>query len=100
MLEHLPLDEKWNVYTHGFGAVMSLVGSVLLLNHLNELNTTTTYGLFLFMVFYGVFIFCISHIPRGSTSEQQAFWQKIDHIGIYFFNCWNLHACYTHHIKG
>ena len=45
MLDHLPLDEKWNVYTHGFGAVMSLLGSVLLFNHLNEVDTTTTFGL-------------------------------------------------------
>ena len=99
MLDHLPLDEKWNVYTHGFGAVMSLLGSVLLFNHLNEVDTTTTLALLIYG-FSMVFLFSASAIYHGVLPKQQAFWQKIDHIGIYFFNCWNLYPCYTYHIKG
>lgn len=83
MLEHLPLDEKWNVYTHGFGAVMSLLGSVLLFNHLNEVDTTTTLALLIYG-FSMVFLFSASAIYHGVLPRQQAFWQKIDHIGIYF----------------
>ena len=37
MLNHLPLDEKWNVYTHGFGALISIVGAGLLI-YSTELN--------------------------------------------------------------
>ena len=83
MLDHLPLDEKWNVYTHGFGAVMSLLGSVLLFNHLNEVDTTTTLALLIYD-FSMVFLFSASAIYHGVLPKQQAFWQKIDHIGIYF----------------
>ena len=83
MLDHLPLDEKWNVYTHGFGAVMSLLGSVLLFNHLNEVDTTTTLALLIYG-FSMVFLFSASAIYHGVLPRQQAFWQKIDHIGIYF----------------
>lgn len=83
MLDHLPLDEKWNVYTHVFGAVMSLLGSVLLFNHLNEVDTTTTLALLIYG-FSMVFLFSASAIYHGVLPRQQAFWQKIDHIGIYF----------------
>ena len=83
MLDHLPLDEKWNVYTHGFGALMSLLGSVLLLNHFNEVDTTTTLALLIYG-FSMVFLFSASAIYHGVLPRQQAFWQKIDHIGIYF----------------
>ena len=83
MLDHLPLDEKWNVYTHGFGAVMSLLGSVLLFNHLNEVDTTITLALLIYG-FSMVFLFSASAIYHGVLPRQQAFWQKIDHIGIYF----------------
>lgn len=83
MLDHLPLDEKWNVYTHGFGAVMSLLGSVLLFNHLNEVDTTTTLALLIYG-FSMVFLFSASAIYHGVLPKKQAFWQKIDHIGIYF----------------
>ena len=83
MLDHLPLDEKWNVYTHGFGAVMSLLGSVLLFNHLNEVDTTPTLALLIYG-FSMVFLFSASAIYHGVLPRQQAFWQKIDHIGIYF----------------
>lgn len=83
MLDHLPLDEKWNVYTHGFGAVMSLLGSLLLFNHLNEVDTTTTLALLIYG-FSMVFLFSASAIYHGVLPKQQAFWQKIDHIGIYF----------------
>ena len=83
MLDHLPLDEKWNVYTHGFGAVMSLLGSVLLFNHLNEVDTTPTLALLIYG-FSMVFLFSASAIYHGVLPKKQAFWQKIDHIGIYF----------------
>ena len=83
MLDHLPLDEKWNVYTHGFGAVMSLLGSILLFNHLNEVDTTTTLALLIYG-FSMVFLFSASAIYHGVLPKKQAFWQKIDHIGIYF----------------
>ena len=82
MLNHLPLDEKWNVYTHGFGALMSIVGVGLLI-YSTELNPLE----FVAFLIYGasmVFLFSASAIYHSVPPERQAFWQKIDHIGIYF----------------
>lgn len=83
MLDHLPLDEKWNVYTHGFGALMSALGITYLLQNLPPVDTTT----FVSLLIYGasmVFLFSASAIYHGVKAPHQAFWQKIDHIGIYF----------------
>ena len=83
MLDHLPLDEKWNVYTHGFGALMSALGITYLLQNLPPVDTTT----FVSLLIYGasmVFLFSASAIYHGVKAPHQAFWQKIDHVGIYF----------------
>ncbi len=83
MLKHLPLDEKWNVYTHAFGALASLSGFVYALFSLNDLALNEIIGL----VIYGasiVFLFSASAKYHSVTGEQQAYWQKVDHIGIFF----------------
>ena len=83
MLDHLPLDEKWNVYTHGSGALLSSIGTVCLLINLPPVDSTV----FIALLIYGasmVFLFSSSAIYHGVTSKHQAFWQKIDHIGIFF----------------
>ena len=82
MLNHLPLDEKWNVYTHGFGALLSIVGVGLLI-YSTELNPLE-FGAFLIYGASMVFLFSASAIYHSVPPERQAFWQKIDHIGIYF----------------
>ena len=83
MLDHLPLNEKWNVYTHGFGALMSALGMVYLLQNFFPADRIA----FVALLIYGasmVFLFSASAIYHGVTPQYQAFWQKIDHIGIYF----------------
>ena len=83
MLKHLPLDEKWNVYTHSFGALASLVAIVYTLFSLNDLDSNEIVGL----VVYGasmVFLFSASAKYHSVIGQQQTYWQKVDHIGIFF----------------
>ncbi|MGB0376561.1 MAG: PAQR family membrane homeostasis protein TrhA [Flavobacteriaceae bacterium] len=81
-LSHLPLDEKWNVYTHAFGALISLVGGICLLYGLEPTTGFALLGVGIY-VFSMVFLFAASAIYHGVPPHRQAFWQKMDHIGIY-----------------
>ncbi|MCH1416926.1 MAG: hemolysin III family protein [Flavobacteriaceae bacterium] len=82
MLDHLPLEEKWNVYTHGFGAVISLLGIIWIFSHPVALDFWASVGVFIYG-FSMVFLFSASSIYHGVKLKYQAFWQKIDHIGIF-----------------
>ena len=82
MLDHLPLEEKWNVYTHGFGAVISLLGIIWIFSHPVSLDFWASVGVFIYG-FSMVFLFSASSIYHGIKLKYQAFWQKIDHIAIY-----------------
>lgn len=82
MLNHLPLEEKWNVYTHGFGAVTSLIGIIWIFSQSVSMDFWASVGVFIYG-FSMVFLFTASSIYHGVRLEYQAFWQKVDHIGIY-----------------
>ena len=82
MFDHLSLEEKWNVYTHGFGAIASLIGISWIFSSSNPMELWTIIGVFIYG-FSMVFLFSASSIYHGVKQERQAFWQKIDHIGIY-----------------
>lgn len=83
MLNHLSLDERWNVYTHGFGAVASLVGFLWLILGGTFYEKTTLIAVLIYG-FSMVFLFSVSAIYHSAGKEHQPFWQKVDHIGIYF----------------
>lgn len=83
MLNHLPLDERWNVYTHGFGVIASCLGISWLFATIPFSDTTTFWSIFIYG-FSMVFLFSASSIYHSVKVEHQAFWQKVDHIGIYF----------------
>ena len=82
MLNHLPLEEKWNVYTHGFGAVTSLTGIIWIFSQSDLMDFWASVGVLIYG-FSMVFLFSASSIYHGVRLEYQAFWQKVDHIGIY-----------------
>ncbi|MCM5664282.1 PAQR family membrane homeostasis protein TrhA [Galbibacter mesophilus] len=77
-------EELWNAVTHGVGAVLSLVGLVVLLtsdNHKTEFSTLSIwmYGLSAFL------LFSISTLYHSvSDAEKKIFLRKLDHISIYF----------------
>lgn len=83
-LFHLSNEEKYNVVSHGIGAILSLLGLVLLL--MSNTNRTA-YAVFGILV-YGlamVFLFSSSTIyhavERGQLKEKL---RILDHISIYF----------------
>ena len=82
MLDHLSLEEKWNVYTHGFGAIASFFGILWIFSTPLSMNLWTGAGVFIYG-FSLVFLFSASSIYHGVSTAHQPFWQKIDHIGIY-----------------
>lgn len=82
MLNHLCLEEKWNVYTHGFGVIASLVGILWIFTTPNSMDLWARIGVFVYG-FSMVFLFSASSIYHGVKLKYQAFWQKIDHIGIF-----------------
>lgn len=82
MLKHLPLEERWNVYTHGFGALISIWATIRLFNHLDLKSTIAVIGLFIYG-FSLFFLFSASAIYHSALPQNQSFWQKIDHIGIF-----------------
>ena len=82
MLNHLCLEEKWNVYTHGFGALASLVGILWFFSSSNSMELWASIGVFIYG-FSMVFLFSASSIYHGVRLKYQAIWQKIDHIGIF-----------------
>ena len=82
MLDHLSLEEKWNVYTHGFGAIASFFGILWILSTPLSMNLWASVGVFIYG-FSLVFLFTASSIYHGVSIARQAFWQKIDHIGIF-----------------
>ena len=78
----LPLDEQWNVATHASGAFLSLIGLIALFVWGHIVDTWAIIGLCI----YGasmIFLFSASAIYHGARPERQAFWRKVDHVGIY-----------------
>ena len=83
MLKQLPLDERWNVYTHAFGALLSFLGSYWVFYTFDTLDSYAAIS----MAVYGfslIFLFLVSAKYHSVLGEEQVFWQKIDHIGIFF----------------
>lgn len=82
MFNHLPRDERWNVYTHALGALMGLVGVIYLFYTLGPRTTSATIGLAIYG-FSVVFLFAVSAIYHAVVPQHRTLWQKIDHIGIF-----------------
>lgn len=82
MFTHLPLDERWNVYTHTLGALFALIGISFLFNTTPQSTPLATAGLLTYG-FSLVFLFSVSAIYHAVLPQHRALWQKIDHIGIF-----------------
>ena len=83
MLKQLPLDERWNVYTHLFGAFLSLLGICWVFFTFDTLDAYAAISLAVYG-FSLIFLFSVSAKYHSVLGEKQIFWQKIDHIGIFF----------------
>lgn len=83
MLNRLIKEERWNVYTHIFGSIISLIGIIYFFVFSNTQSFKATYG-FLVYGFSLLFLFSTSSIYHAQKGEKKIKWQKIDHIGIYY----------------
>ena len=83
MKNKLSLEERWNLYTHSFGSIISLIGVIYFIIFLNTTTYKATFG-FLVYWFSLFFLFTTSSIYHAQTGNKKKKWQKIDHIGIYY----------------
>tara|TARA_A100001011_G_C13920379_1_gene678883 strand:- start:80 stop:709 length:630 start_codon:yes stop_codon:yes gene_type:complete len=83
MFKKLPTEERWNIYTHGFGAIISFIGIVYFAIFSNLSSDKANLG-FLIYGFSLIFLFVTSSLYHAQAGDKKAKWQKIDHIGIYF----------------
>ena len=83
MLKKISSEERWNVYTHSFGAIASFISIIYIITNSDIDSQTTLISLFVYG-FSLVFLFTTSSIYHSQIGENRAKWQKIDHIGIYF----------------
>lgn len=82
MKDRLDIEERYNVYTHFFGIILSIVGLLWLLATLEFTNVRSMTGIAVYG-FSLIFLFSASTIYHWSKEQQRPFWQKIDHIGIF-----------------
>lgn len=77
------LEEQWNAWTHGFGAVLGIVALVLLIV---SVDSTKPWGLFSVIV-YGISIillFLASTFYHAAKGEKRRhYFRIVDHVSIY-----------------
>lgn len=79
-----PQEEKWNTYSHALGAVLGIVGLVVLLIFDAGKTEWSTLSIFMYS-FSMILLFSSSAIYHHVIGERQKFqWRKMDHISIYF----------------
>lgn len=77
-----PLEEKWNIYTHGFGFVMSLIGFVLLCFR-ESVTTTYTISALVFGLSLCILYFASTIYHKATDPKQRSRLQIFDHAAIY-----------------
>jgi len=83
LLAHLPAEEKGNVYTHFVGVLASIFGGYWMLTHLDTGNPRVLVGVILYLSSL-VVLFSASTIYHAVTERHRSYWQRVDHIAIYF----------------
>lgn len=78
--EALPLDEKANVWTHGFGLILAIVGIPFLLIHRAGLDMWAL-AIFLSGMIMMFFSSTIYHITNKDILKNK--WRIVDHISIF-----------------
>ena len=85
------LEEVGNAITHGVGAVLALVGFILLLLKSDtgmKVMASCFYGISLFIL---MLMSCLYHSFK-SGSKVKRIWRRFDYASIYIL--WNYNACY------
>lgn len=83
-LEYDPTEERLNVLTHGIGAVIAIIASIILLYQQRELATGAWLSLWVYC-FGLIFVLSSSTLYHWSkTIEQRRILKKLDHTAIYY----------------
>lgn len=80
--DYSPLEEKWNVYTHGFGFVMSVVG-LLFLCFRESATIKTTISLVIFGLSMCVLYLASSAYHKSKNPSRRKRLKVFDHAAIY-----------------
>lgn len=79
-----PQEESLNVWSHGIGALLALIGCILLVIKGAYLPTSQWVGLWVYGLSM-VLLFSASTLYHLSKTEQRRFWyKKLDHTAIYY----------------
>ncbi|MBL7471726.1 PAQR family membrane homeostasis protein TrhA [Robertkochia sediminum] len=79
-----PQEEKWNTWSHSLGAVLGVVGLVVLLLADAGKTAWSTASILIYSLSM-ILLFSSSAIYHFVKGERQKFlWRKMDHISIYF----------------
>ncbi len=77
-------EEKANIFTHGLGFLLALVGLPALFSNFENNSSNYRIALIVFAISM-LFVYASSTIYHLMISEKKKFlWKKIDHIAIYF----------------
>lgn len=85
-ISHLPLEERWNVYTHGLGLLLAICGVIWFLNHASmtmgalEILCASVYSASLLLCYTTSTVYHYAHLP-----QHKEWLKRVDHIAIYFF---------------
>ncbi|GAL75072.1 predicted membrane protein hemolysin III homolog [Nonlabens ulvanivorans] len=79
-----PLEEKWNVITHGFGFLLALIGAVLLFLKIENSNQAYIYPAIIVYAFSQIFLyFSSTYYHWVAVGSRKDVLRKMDHIAIY-----------------
>ena len=81
--QQLPVVEKWNVCTHLIGAIASVIGALVLHYFMVDAPLRVNLAVVLYS-FSMIFLFSASTRYHAALPSEQALWQRVDHIAIYF----------------
>lgn len=85
MNNNLPLEERWNAYTHLFGIIIGIVLFPLLFMKLSQQGNHSLLQASIIYATSFIFLFIASTIYHSHLEgKKKIFWRKLDHIGIYY----------------
>lgn len=83
--EQSEIEERYNVITHGIGALLAIVGAVFLILQLGfPVSSTNGWIAILVYSFSQIFLYsCSTKYHYETISPKKKQWRKLDHIAIY-----------------
>ena len=83
MLNKIEPNEMWNVITHAFGLLLSIIASTYFYTYFTFESARVLVALIIYC-FSLVFLFSASTIYHSTIGARKIIWRKVDHIAILF----------------